>query len=255
MTRYPGMLTTLVVDDEPLARRRLASLIDEVPWATQIGEASDGAAALGAIVRQQPDAVFLDIQMPAMSGLEVVERLRSMQQPPVVIFTTAYDQYAVAAFELAALDYLLKPFSNQRFLAALERARQARARGDADALNRAHTLLTLPRSTQLDRIFVREASAVVPVPVTEVERIEAHDDYVLVHRAQRPHLVSLRIGDLEHRLPHPPFLRVHRSHIVNLDYVERIVGLDGSRFEIIMKNGALVPVSRARSQEIRRLSR
>jgi two-component system LytT family response regulator len=249
------MLTTLVVDDEPLARRRLASLIAEIPWATQIGEASDGAAALQAIAQHRPDAVFLDIQMPAMSGLEVVTRLRATPQPPVVIFTTAHDRYAVAAFELEALDYLLKPFSNQRFIAALERARQAHARGDIDALNRAHALLTRPGPAALDRIFVRETNAVVPLPVTEVERIEAHDDYVLVHRAQRRHLLSLRIGDLAQRLPDPPFIRVHRSHIVNLDYVERIVGLDGSRFEVIMKNGARVPVSRARSQEIRRLSR
>lgn len=249
------MLTTLVVDDEPLARRRLASLIAEVPWATQIGEATDGATALEAIARHRPDAVFLDIQMPAMSGLEVVARLRTAPQPPIVIFTTAHDQYAVAAFELEALDYLLKPFSNQRFVAALERVRQAHARGDVDALNRAHTVLTRRGSALLDRIFVRETNAVVPVPVTEVERIEAHDDYVLVQRAQRRHLLSLRIGDLEQRLPHPPFIRVHRSHIVNLDYVERIVGLDGARFEVVMKNGARVPVSRARSREIRRLSR
>jgi two-component system, LytTR family, response regulator len=249
------MLTTLIVDDEPLARRRLASLIAEVPWVTQIGEATDGATALDAIARLGPDAVFLDIQMPAMSGIEVVSRLRAMPHRPVVIFTTAHDQYAVAAFELEALDYLLKPFSHQRFMSALERARQTHARDGVDALNRAHTLLTRTGPAVLDRIFVRESNAVVPVPITEVERIEAQDDYVLVHRAQRRHLLSLRISDLEQRLPHPPFIRVHRSHIVNLDYVERIVGLDGARFEVVMKNGVLVPVSRARSQEIRRLSR
>ena len=249
------MLTTLVVDDEPLARRRLTSLLAQVEWATQLGEASDGSAALDAIARLRPDAVFLDIQMPAMSGLEVVERLRSMPQPPLVIFTTAYDQYAVAAFELEALDYLLKPFGNQRFMTALERARHARARGNADALERAHAVLGRSQPTPLDRIFVREANAVVPVALSEVERIEAQDDYVLIHRAQRKHLLSLRIGDLELRLPNPPFIRVHRSHIVNLDQVERIVGLDGARFEVIMKNGARVPVSRARSQDIRRLSR
>jgi len=249
------MLTTLVVDDEPLARRRLTSLIAEVPWATQVGEASDGVAALDMIARQQPDAVFLDIQIPALSGLEVVKRLRALSQPPTIIFTTAHDQYAVTAFELEALDYLLKPFSNQRFITALERARQAHARDNIGALERAQTLLARSQPVLLDRIFVREMNAVTPVALSEVERIEAHDDYVLVHRAQRKHLLSLRIGDLEQRLPHPPFIRVHRSHIVNLDYVERIVGLDGARFEVIMKNGVLVPVSRARSREIRRLSR
>jgi len=249
------MLTTFVVDDEPLARRRLASLIAEVPWAAQIGEASDGAAAVEAIERQRPDAVFLDIQIPELSGLEVVERLRKLQQPPGVIFTTAFDQYALAAFELEALDYLLKPFSVNRFMTSLERARRARSRDSVGALDRAYNLLTRPRSAPLDRIFVREANAVVSLPLNEVRRLEAQDDYVSVHTARRSYLVSLRISDLEDRLPYPPFIRVHRSHIVNLDHVDRMVGLDGARFEAIMRNGAVVPVSRARSREIRRLSR
>lgn len=249
------MLTTFVVDDEPLARRRLATLIADVPWAAQLGEASDGATAVEAIERQRPDAVFLDIQMPELCGLEVVERLRTLQQPPVVIFTTAYDHYAVAAFELEAIDFLLKPFSARRFLTALQRARQARTRDSAGALDRARNLLARPQAAPLDRIFVREVNTVVPVPLYEVERIEAQDDYVLVHTSRRNYLISLRIGDLENRLPNPPFIRVHRSHIVNLDHVERMTGLDGARFEVSMRNGAVVPVSRARSQEIRRLSR
>jgi two-component system LytT family response regulator len=249
------MLTTFVVDDEPLARRRLAALIADVPWVKQLGEAGDGVTAVEAIERQRPDAVFLDIQMPELSGLEVVERLRTLRQPPVVIFTTAYDDYAVAAFELEALDYLLKPFTARRFLIALERARQARGHDHADVLDRARNLLARPQAAPLDRIFVREGNAVVPVLLDHVERIEAQDDYVLVHTARRNYLLSLRIGDLENRLPNPPFIRVHRSHIVNLDHVARIVGLDGARFEVSMKNGAAVPVSRTRSQEIRRLSR
>jgi two-component system LytT family response regulator len=250
------LLTTFVVDDEPLARRRLASLIADVPWAAQLGEASDGAAAVEAIERQRPDAVFLDIRMPELSGLEVVERLRTLPQPPSVIFTTAFDQYAVAAFELEALDYLLKPFSVRRFMTSLERIRRAVGLDRASALDRAHhLLLTRAKAAPLDRIFVRESNAIVPLPLTEVQRIEAQDDYVCVHTARRSYLISLRIGDLEDRLPYPPFIRVHRSHIVNLDHVGRMVGLDGARFEALMKNGAVVPVSRARSQEIRRLSR
>jgi two-component system, LytTR family, response regulator len=249
------MLTTFVVDDEPLARRRLASLIAHVPWAECIGEASDGAAAIEGIERQRPDAVFLDIQMPEVSGLEVLERLRTLSRPPIVIFTTAYDHYAVAAFELEALDYLLKPFSAHRFMAALERARHAHARHGAGEIDRARSLLARPQGVLLDRIFVRESHAVVPLLLSEVQRIEAQDDYVSVHAARRSYLVTLRIGDLERRLPNPPFIRVHRSHIVNLDHVERMSGLDGARFEIAMKDGAVVPVSRARSQEIRRLSR
>lgn len=249
------MLTAFVVDDEALARRRLASLIADVPWATQVGAAADGAAAIDAIERQRPDVVFLDIQMPEMSGLEVVNRLRTLPQPPTVIFTTAHDQYAVAAFELEALDYLLKPFSAARFRIAFERARQARAHDKLGALDRARNLFATPQEALLDRIFVREANAVVPLTLGDVLRVEAQDDYVAVHASRRSYLLTLRISDMEQRLPNPPFIRVHRSHIVNLDHVDRMIGLDGSRFEVRMKNGDVVPASRARSQEIRRMSR
>ncbi|HEX7113663.1 MAG TPA: LytTR family DNA-binding domain-containing protein [Steroidobacter sp.] len=248
------MLTALVVDDEALARRRLAALIRDVPWARQVGEASDGVAALEAIEQCSPDVVFLDIHMPEMSGLEVVDRLRSLPRPPAVIFTTAHDRYAVAAFELEALDYLLKPFSASRFMIALERVRRAHAQGRVGALERARSVLAAP-GAPLERIFVREANAVVPLTLADVLRVEAQDDYVSVHTQRRSYLMTLRLHELEQRLPNPPFIRVHRSHIVNLDHVERITGLDSSRFEVRMKGGDVVPVSRARSQEIRRLSR
>ena len=117
-------ITVLVVDDEPLARRRLAALIADVPWAVQVGEAQDGRAAIEAVRRLHPDVVFLDIQMPELSGIEVVARLPELDLVPAIVFTTAFDQYAVTAFELEAVDYLLKPFGARRFLEALERARQ-----------------------------------------------------------------------------------------------------------------------------------
>jgi two-component system LytT family response regulator len=249
-------VTTLVVDDEPLARRKLAALIADVPWAVQVGEASDGASALEAVARLRPDIVFLDIQMPELSGIDVLERLREREPAPAVIFTTAFDRYAITAFELEAVDYLLKPFGARRFLAALERARAVvQMRGSAEALDRARSVLSARAGTPLDRIFVRDGNAVLPLLLADIERVEAEDDYVTIHTQRKRHLVSLRIRDLEERLPNPPFLRVHRSHIVNLDHVDRLVGLDDARFEVRMKNGAPVPVSRTRSQEIRRLSR
>jgi len=249
-------LTALVADDEPLARRRLAALIADVPWAQQVGEACDGVAAVELAENLQPDVMFLDIKMPELSGVEVVHRLRRLPTSPLVIFTTAHDQHAVTAFELGAVDYLLKPFGAPRFLAALERARSACPREKADLLARAQDLLARPNAVApFDRIFVRDGNSIVPVPLAAVERAEAQDDYVMIHAGQRGHLMSVRIRDLEQWLPNPPFLRVHRSHIVNLDHVDRIVGLDGARFEVRMKNGAAVPVSRARSQEIRRRSR
>lgn len=249
-------ITALVVDDEPLARRRLAALIADVPWAEQIGEASDGVAAIEAAARLHPDVVFLDIQMPELSGIQVVERLRELEPTPAVIFTTAFDRYAITAFELEAVDYLLKPFGTPRFLAALERARSiVRMREAAAQLDRARSIFSPRANVPFDRIFVRDGNAVLAVLLADIERVEAQDDYVMIHTERKRYLVSLRIRNLEERLPNPPFLRIHRSHIVNLDHIDRMVGLDDARFEVRMKNGTVVPVSRARSQEIRRLSR
>jgi two-component system LytT family response regulator len=247
----------LVVDDEPLARRKLSALIDGVPWAEQIGEACDGEFAVEAITRLRPDIVFLDIRLPELSGIEVVERLREVRLAPAIVFTTAYDQYAVTAFELEAVDYLLKPFGTARFLAALKRARHAvETHGTSATLDRARVALSTPSSAvPLERIFVRDGNAVVPLPLATIERFEAQDDYVMVYVEGRHHLASLRIANLETRLPNPPFLRVHRSHIVNLDHVDRMVSLDDARLEVRMKSGAKVPVSRVRSKEIRMRTR
>jgi two-component system LytT family response regulator len=246
-----------VVDDEPLARRKLSALIKNVPWAEQIGEASDGASAVEAITCLRPDIVFLDIQMPELSGIQVVERLRMMRPAPAVVFTTAHDQYAVTAFELEAVDYLLKPFGTNRFMAALERARQAiETQGASALLDRARVALNTPSSAvPLERIFVRDGNAVVPLSLAAIERFEAQDDYVMIYAEGRHYLVSLRIANVETRLPNPPFLRVHRSHIVNLDYVDRMVSLDDGRLEVRMKSGTKVPVSRVRSKEIRQRAR
>jgi two-component system, LytTR family, response regulator len=249
-------VTALVVDDEPLARRKLATLIAGVPWATQVGEAADGIEALQAVARLSPQVVFLDVQIPELSGIQVASSLRGMQTSPAVVFTTAHDNHAIAAFELGAVDYLLKPFGTRRFLEALERARlTSQMRTGNAALERAIAALGGGATVSRERIFVREGNSVLPLPLDQVERVEAQDDYAMIHTPGRRHLVSLRMGTLEARLPNPPFLRVHRSHIVNLDHVDRICGLDDSRFEVRMKTGAIVPVSRARSQEIRRRSR
>ncbi len=237
-------VTTLVVDDEPLARRRLSALIADVPWAERIGEASDGASAVEAATRLHPDVIFLDVQMPELSGIEVIERVRELKPVPAVIFTTAFDQYAITAFELEAVDYLLKPFGARRFLAALERARSVvQMRGGAAALERAHSALSPNANVPSDRIFVRDGNAVLALLLADIERVEAQDDYVMIHTHRKRYLVSLRIRNLEDRLPNPPFLRVHRSHIVNLDHVERMMGLDDARFEVRMKNGTVVPAS------------
>lgn len=248
-------VTALIVDDEPLARRKLAALIEAVPWATCVGEADDGISALEKISHSNPDVLFLDIQMPELSGIEVVTRLQKMSAPPAVVFTTAHDHYAVSAFELEAVDYLLKPFGTRRFEAAFERARKVvQARDSAAQLERARTILTTA-AEPANRIVVRDGNAFIPVSFADIERVEAADDYVVIHANGRRLLVAITLSRLEQRLPNPPFLRVHRSHIVNFDRVERMIALDDSRLEVRLKDGTVVPVSRARSQEIRRLAR
>ena len=248
-------LSVVVAEDEPLARRRLTTLLSRVPWAELVGEATDGSGALEVIGRLRPNIVFLDIQMPALTGIEVLERVRGLELTPVVVFTTAYDRYAVIAFELEAVDYLLKPFGERRFLAALERARRTVVAGGAtDALRRAHLALEPGSATApLGRVLVRDgAGALVPLAPEAIEHIEAQDDYCLIHAAGRSFLVSVRLQDLEVRLTTPPFLRIHRSFLVNLDHVERMQPLGDGRFLVRMRGGLSLSASRTRSQEIRR---
>ncbi|UYG05755.1 LytTR family DNA-binding domain-containing protein [Halomonas sp. LR3S48] len=250
-------LSVLVVDDEPLARRRLRALLAEVAWVDLVGEAGDGATALDEIRRRQPDVVFLDIRMPGLSGLEVIERLHAFEQVPAVVFTTAFDEYAVTAFELEAVDYLLKPFGTQRFRTAIERARMTvESRAAVAMLDRARSVLGeqgVP--APLARILVRDRGVVVPIAPHEIVRIEAQDDYAMVHARGRGYLISVRLGELADRLPRPPFLRVHRSHIVNLDHVECMEPQEDGRYLVKLKDGSRVQASRARSQVIRRQSR
>jgi len=240
----------IVVDDEPLARLRLRDQILDVPWLECVGEAADGTAAIRVIDSLRPEIVFLDIELPGLSGLEVLGRVRHR---PAVIFTTAFDRYAVAAFELSAVDYLLKPFGRARFEAAIDRVRQGLDVADPGrGVERARQALS--SSERLQRLFVRERGKIVPIALHVIERFEAQDDYVLVHVAGRRHLVHVTLSDLERRLDPECFLRVHRSHIVNVDHVAELVrGTDG-RLEVRMRDGTGLLASRVRSRALRRLT-
>ena len=249
MTTAPSV-TALIVEDEPLARRRLRQLMNDVAWLECVGEASNGRAAAGAIDELQPDLVFLDIRLPGLSGIDVLARVRHM---PAVIFTTAYDQFAVTAFEIGAVDYLLKPFGRERFGRALERARPlVEHRNGAGTVERASEVL---RSGPVPRLFVREAGRIVPVAVASIERLQACDDYVIAHAGGRRYRINMPLADLEKRLDPVVFVRVHRSHVVNLDHVASWVPYDGSRFQVTLRSGATVMASRQRSRMLRQLSR
>jgi two-component system LytT family response regulator len=244
-------LKVLIADDEPPARRQLLDLLADVPRVTCVGEAADGGAAVAAVDRLRPDVLFLDIEMPVLSGLAVLERVRHR---PAVAFTTAYDRYAVAAFELAALDYLLKPFGRERFNRAIDRARAVLDRRITrpGVLDRARDVLA---GHAIPRLFVREAGRIVPVRVSAIERIQAADDYVIVHVGTRQFMLGVPLADLEARLDPNTFLRVHRSHLVNLDHVVACTPREDSRFEVTLRSGATVTASRLRSRLVRALAR
>jgi two-component system LytT family response regulator len=240
----------LIVEDEPLARRRLRELIQDVPWLHCLGEATNARAAIAAIDELQPDLVFLDVQLPGASGIDVLSRVR---HSPAVIFTTAHSQFAVTAFELAALDYLLKPFGRDRFSRAVERARPLLERQvDHGATERAREVLV---QGPIPRLYVRESDRIVPIRVASIERLEACDDYVIVHAAGRRFRINLTLSDLERRLDPRLFVRAHRSHIVNLDHVASWTPYDGSRFQIALRSGATIVASRQRSRVLRDLGR
>ncbi|HEX4682099.1 MAG TPA: LytTR family DNA-binding domain-containing protein [Gemmatimonadaceae bacterium] len=243
----------LVVEDEPIARAQLRDLLAGVDWIEWIGEAADGASAVTTIDELKPDLVFLDIEMPEASGLEVLRRIR---HDPGIVFTTAYDKFAVAAFELEAIDYLLKPFGRDRLLAALERVRRSLGDGSGEAVaHRAKAAMDQLAGTEpMIRIFVRDHGRILPIAVADIERLEADDDYVAVHTRGRRFLVYLGMNEFEARLDPQRFLRIHRSHIVNLDHVAAMNPYDRTRLEIQMKDGTRLTASRVRSRELRGLA-
>jgi two-component system LytT family response regulator len=244
--------TVLVVEDEPLARGELRRIVDGLAWLRCVGEAEDGPAAVRLMDELRPDLVLLDVELPGFSGVEALSRAR---HDPAVVFTTAYDRFAVVAFELGALDYVLKPFRRERLVAALERARQVlETRGVAPpAGERVRETLRAPGAT-LTRLFVRDRGAIIPVPAAGVVHIEAEGDFAAIHAGDRRYLVHVSLAELERRLDPARFFRIHRSHIVNLEHVAAIVPFDGQRFEVAMSNGVRIMASRSRSKELREMA-
>ena len=243
MTRAAPRLTCVVIDDEEMARRKLRALLGDTPWLECIGEASDGHAAVSLIDSRRPNVAFLDIRMPGLSGMQVLERVR---YTPRIIFTTAFEEFAVAAFEIQALDYLLKPFSADRLRLALDRAREVVAQ--PSLLERANRAMSrdVPR-----QVFVRAGGALLGITVDAIERIDGSDDYCAIWSNGRSHLLYRRLAEFEELLGPAGFLRVHRSHIVNSAHIESLRTTDGGRIELSLRSGAIVPVSRSRVASVR----
>ncbi len=240
-------IRTLIVDDEPLGRQRIRHLLDQEDDVTVIGECANGKEAVAAIGTHTPDLVFLDVQMPVLDGFAVLEAVGATQMP-VVIFVTAYDQYALQAFDVHALDYLLKPFDRERFQKALDRARVHLRRQGLDALS--HRLQALldqahPATTYLKRLAVKTGGQVFFLNVEEIDWIEAAGNYAGLHIKQKMHLIRETMGDLEARLDPALFLRIHRSTIVNRDRIKALRVLPNGEYLLTLHDGTRLPSSRS----------
>jgi len=239
-------LRALIVDDEELARRLVREYLRSHPDIEVIGECDNGLEAAKAIGAQNPDLVFLDIQMPKLTGLEVLELTGRRSG---VIFTTAYDQYALKAFDHHAVDYLLKPFSQERFDEALAQARKLAAAPAAAAA--ALDSLVADGGEKLERILIRDREQVHVIPVDKIDCIEAQDDYVGIHTEGRTFLKRQKISELEAKLDARTFVRVHRSFIVNIAQLQAIEqhGKDGHAARL--RSGKRIPISRAGYERVR----
>jgi two-component system LytT family response regulator len=236
-------LTALIADDEPLARRLLAEYLRPHADIRVVAEADHGLAAARAITDLKPDLVFLDMQMPKLTGLEVLELTGRRDG---VIFTTAHDQHALRAFELHAVDYLLKPFAQDRFDAALDRARRliGQPPPGLDAL-------VAPASPRLSRVLVRDGDGLQVLLVDDIAYVEAQADNVAFHAHGREYLKAQRISELETQLDPVRFVRVHRSFIINLAQLQGLEKTDSDAYIARMKNGKRIPVSRTGYERLR----
>lgn len=250
-------IRALICDDEPLARRGVQQLLARHPDVVVVGEARDGREALSAIDALAPDLIFLDVQMPELDGFDVV-RARGAHRMPAVIFVTAYDEFAVRAFEVNALDYLVKPLAAPRFDAAMGRLR--RQLRDADALSLSRRLAALldgdprppmnARKAAGGRIAVTTAHGLVLLDVTDIDWISAENYYAAIHVAGRRYLVREALGSLEQRLDPETFMRTHRAALVNVERIRELRSSSDAQSVIILRDGTSVPLSRRRRDAV-----
>jgi two-component system LytT family response regulator len=250
-------IRTLIVDDEPLARRTLRLLLEAEPGITITGEAGDGADAVRQILAKSPDLLFLDVQMPGMNGFRVLETVGA-DAVPAVVFVTAYDRYALQAFDAGAVDYLLKPFDDARFLRSLSRARASLGkRESADAARRLSALLesldgTLLRRTQAGtgmhqgRLLVKSAGRMIILKEDEIDWIAAADYYVMIHAAKTKYLHREPLSGLVKKLNPAKFARIHRSTVVNIERVREIQPSEHGDFSVILRDGTRLRLARSR---------
>lgn len=250
------MIRCLVVDDEPLVRERLRTLLAAHADVEVIGERGDGLSALQALRELSPDIVFLDIQMPGLTGLEVAEEWRRETALPVIVFVTAFDEFALQAFRVNALDYLTKPLDPERFAEALDRARRViagRTREDLDRRIRAMLDMHERRQGVRPHIVVREQERYLLVPTAEIQALEATGNYVSLHADRATHLVRATLTSLEARLDPRRFVRTHRSWIVNVERVREAQPWAKGSWVLVTRSGLEVPVGQQYREVLERL--
>ncbi|GAB3465715.1 LytTR family DNA-binding domain-containing protein [Massilia terrae] len=242
-------MRVLIVDDEHLARAVLREYLNDVPDIEIVGECANGFEAVKAITEQAPDLVFLDIQMPKLDGFEVAELAGARTR---YLFVTAYDQFAVRAFEVHAVDYLLKPFSRERLAQALAHARglAGKPAGIAPLLSEA-----AQRGGPLERVLIRDGARVHVVPAATIDYAEAQDDYVQIHAAGKAYLKNQPLSELEAQLDPAVFVRVHRSYIVNAGAIRRIEQASKDSHCAVLDGDVRIPISRSGYQKVRDLIR
>jgi two-component system LytT family response regulator len=244
-------MKTIIIDDEKLAIQIVREYLAEEADVEIIGEYQNGFDGLKAINDLKPDLVFLDIQMPKLTGFEMLELI---DNPPIIIFTTAYEEYALKAFEKNATDYLLKPFGKNRFIQAVEKARKqfvepASKQNDYRPLVESVEVFDYP----LDRVVVKESGRIFIVPVQEIYFIEAADDYVVINTEKKEYVKNATMKYYEQKLPKANFVRVHRSAIININFIKEIQAYNKETHVVLMKNGKSVKTSRQGSVELKKI--
>jgi two-component system LytT family response regulator len=240
-------IRTLIVDDEPLARDRIRHLLKDDPEIEVVGEAGDGRDAVAAVKRLRPDLVFLDVQMPGMDGFQALEILQAEIDLPVIIFVTAYNEHALRAFEFSALDYLLKPYEQERFRQSLLRAKKDRRRVFDTERNRRVLALLAQRKTggsYLEWLSAKDGERIFLLRASEIDWIEAEGNYVKIHVGAKLHLLRETISFLETRLDPGTFIRTARSTIVNVNRIRELQAWARGDFRIVLHNGAELILSR-----------
>jgi two-component system, LytTR family, response regulator len=249
----------LIIDDEPLARRNIRLLLEKDPQIEILDECRDGREAVKAINALSPDLIFLDIQMPEIDGFDVLARV-GPERIQAIIFVTAFDQYALKAFDVHALDYLLKPFDDERFTHALRRAKAQIEAREIDRLTKRLLALleereterktSIPQKDYLTRLMLKVSGRVVLLKVDEVDFIEADGNYAKLHVGRKEHLLREKMNDLEDQLDPAKFVRIHRSTIVNLDRIKEMHPHFNGDYVVVLQDGSKLRLSRSRRENL-----